>query len=391
MTKQALANPALRPWAPPAPRTSSSQTAAATAPAPSATEHAAAAQPDLVLDSVTSSVSKPYPDEPVSFDLTVSNRGAAAAGPFDVEVRGNDDNRSARVTSGLQPGQSAHLHLGPLWARYGDSQMSVQATVDPSNEVVESSKANNSSTLALPMQYPAGTHPVAQPPQASPAPGTAAELDFTHIDTAQKAAVLPALIPPMMLTTLAGMAYASQDRDSYDVGIQMSLGQASTANLSYHMSADPQHHELRGEGSFAGQATQESYLLDGSGYHITGHLGSNDEQLSVTGAEGNRTLAGTVGSVPVQAAIVGNPDGNGSTLDGMFKGVPVHEVLTQLPVPNGLPTLHLEGHVGNEPVLADETITIGDQEGIVLHVDGVIAGVPVHYEHSVLTTQEPSR
>ena len=141
----------------------------AEAPVGASTSTSAEAAPDLVVDWMVPSNSFPMPGSPVWYSVTVSNRGDAPAGAFDVQLRGIGGFATERV-SGLEPGASTRLSMGPAWATMGGSALSSEVLVDARNEVAEKNEGNNFEWSTVMVQQPPVIPLPPIPPHASAAP-----------------------------------------------------------------------------------------------------------------------------------------------------------------------------------------------------------------------------
>lgn len=122
-------------------------------------EGAQHAGPDLVVDGVYPSNPFPFPGDPVFYRVSVRNQGDEPAGQFGVQLNGAVFGPEKRL-AGLNPGQRVFIPMGNAWAPFGGA-LTVQAVVDPHNEVAESNEGNN---------YQWNTVWVQQPPVPPPYP-----------------------------------------------------------------------------------------------------------------------------------------------------------------------------------------------------------------------------
>ena len=129
------------------------------------------AGPDLVIDSIYPSNPFPMPGDAVFFQVGVRNQGDAPAGPFSVQLRGAFS--PEQRLQGLNPGQRAFLpYMGPAYAQFGGQALSVEALVDPRNEVAESNEGNNFQWSTVWVQQPPMPPPMPPYPPHPAAPTT---------------------------------------------------------------------------------------------------------------------------------------------------------------------------------------------------------------------------
>lgn len=99
--------------------------------------------PDLVVDSVVGSSSRPHVGEPVWYTLTVRNQGSAPAEAFAVGLRGErvyDD----RSVPGLAPGEAVTVeNMGPVQPQHGGGPFLVQGVADPYGAIPDADRQNN--------------------------------------------------------------------------------------------------------------------------------------------------------------------------------------------------------------------------------------------------------
>jgi subtilase family serine protease len=119
--------------------------------------------PDLVIDRFDPSNSWPNQGERIDFEVRVRNAGSAPAGPFLVEVSGDGMAPDRERVSGLNPGQSARVRLGPANVGYGSIAW-YDARVDVGNEVVEENESNNWQSTSVSVRDPFPRDPFPRPP-----------------------------------------------------------------------------------------------------------------------------------------------------------------------------------------------------------------------------------
>lgn len=109
------------------------------APAPESTVPA----PDLVVDSVVGSSSRPHVGEPVWYTVIVRNAGDADSGPFTLGLRGETVHEDREVYR-LDAGDTVTLeNLGPVRPHQSGRPFLVQAVADPQGAVPDADRTNN--------------------------------------------------------------------------------------------------------------------------------------------------------------------------------------------------------------------------------------------------------
>ena len=109
--------------------------------------------PDLVVDRFDPSTGFPYPGDRIDFSVIVRNGGNQAAGPFNVEVSGDNMRPEQRRLPGLAAGASARLSFGPANVGHGFAAW-YDAEVDTANEVQERREDNNWAKTSVSVRDP---------------------------------------------------------------------------------------------------------------------------------------------------------------------------------------------------------------------------------------------
>ena len=104
-----------------------------------------AAQPDLIVQSLTFSPSQPSLGANVTFSITVRNQGTAQAGTFRVRLVGTSSSTQAYVTQLAAGGSQTVMLTLPLTA----SIETFTATADDLTQVSESSESNNTKSVTV--------------------------------------------------------------------------------------------------------------------------------------------------------------------------------------------------------------------------------------------------
>lgn len=123
--------------------------------------------PDLVIDRFDPSTSFPNQGERIDFSVQVRNRGAAAAGRFEVEVSGDGMPPDREIVPGLGPGQSVRLRFGPTNVGYGSINW-YDARADVRDEVQEDNENNNWQTISVSVRDPFPRDPFPPRPPIPP-------------------------------------------------------------------------------------------------------------------------------------------------------------------------------------------------------------------------------
>lgn len=237
---------------------------------------------------------------------------------------------------------------------------------------------------------PAKDDPPAPAPAPTPAPGPTdptPDIDFTNVDTPEKASLLPALNATSLLITVQALSDAGQGGLALTSALQMTLGQSTQANVNYQMS-DPSTLSMSGTGTYGNAQFSENWAInpnDGS-LSITGNVGNSQQALKMTGADDGTHIDGTIGSMDVHEVITTQGDGDDAKLvwDGTVGGKTIHQELSIKPDANQNPVVHVEGKLGDAGISTDATATSSaDQNTLNLNGQGTIAGNAIQYNHSI--------
>ena len=258
---------------------------------------------------------------------------------------------------------------------------SLQPRLDRSREV-NLPRASATATEGCPCPEPC--------PPSSPS-DAAADIDFTQIDTPQKAALVPSLQPSVFLATMNAMANASGHLASLAASLQMQLGQATEVNVSYAMPAGTGPVQMFAQGKVGDQDLVETWSLDSTGLHITGTIGANQEDLTVTQTDKGLAIQGQVGTVVVRETVKPSLSQEGVEFNGYFDQKAVHQVMTQGVAPNGLPEFQVRGYVGCKDTDLVESTVLQTYGGVKMQGQGEVASTPILLEHSLeLSLPSPS-
>ena len=189
-------------------------------------------------------------------------------------------------------------------------------------------------------------------------------------------------------------AQAAQAGFGLNSAISGNLGASTAASMNYTM-ADPSTATLTGQGTFGAADFQETYQFDATqGLLISGKIGTSVEALKLTDGNDGTHIDGTIGSIEVHEVLSnGGDDQNPKiVIDGTLGGQKLHEELSNKPSadPNGSPTMHMEGTLGDQPITLDENVTAQQDNGATLSAQGNIAGVALNLQHTLQLNAPPT-
>ncbi|MHB2015771.1 MAG: hypothetical protein ACYCW6_02380, partial [Candidatus Xenobia bacterium] len=160
--------------------------------------------------------------------------------------------------------------------------------------------------------------PVPAPPSSPPGP-TAPQppIDFSTIDTPQKAALLPSLNATIGASLVQGMVRGMLGGETFSAALDLAFGNSTTGAVRFSM---PDDNSLAGtlSGTLGSAAIQESWSVDAVAQTVTvqGTVGSSAEKLQWSRDDDSGWhMSGAVGSVKVDANCTVT-DGNHGVLDG---------------------------------------------------------------------------
>jgi hypothetical protein len=219
-------------------------------------------------------------------------------------------------------------------------------------------------------------------PEPAPAPAPTADIDFSNVDTPQKAALLPSLNGAAFLLTLNAISNAAQFGAGLTSSLQMTLGQATNADLSYSLNADPNAFGLNGSGTIGGNAFSENWAFNDQGLLISGSVGNAQEALTVSQQDDGLHLDGTIGSVEVHEIVNNSADGNGVVFGGTIGDQALNQTLTVGQDESGNSTIQARGTLGDAEINYDETVGQNDT-GLSVTGQGSVAGNALQINHTL--------
>lgn len=230
---------------------------------------------------------------------------------------------------------------------------------------------------------PHTTRPIGAPSRLCPSgtPASSPDIDFSTVDTVQKAALLPNLNWLTLLDNSTTFYACNQVGFGFDWQMKMSVGDSTELSLQAHM--DPKHPRMTVEGTVGGNRIHEVWSGSGTVVHIDGTIGASPEKLTLKSIGSVVTLDGTVGAIEVHEKLIAR-DHKG-LLTGTIGGQPVNQTTLVSPVHHGVQTLTWDGAMGDASVSCDETSTfVGDGNGgYNFSGQGNIAGTPIKFEQSM--------
>jgi hypothetical protein len=241
-----------------------------------------------------------------------------------------------------------------------------------------------------------------QPPQA-PAPSAgdpsegghdgAGAIDFSTIDSAPKAALLPALNG----ASLAVMMATLQAEARWNVAVtslqQTTLNNAMGAEVRCEgTSSTSSEVSLTGSGNLGEVPIEETWTLhkDNGVLTVDGTIGYSHEALVLHDAgDGSQVLEGTIGEVAVHE-VLRRSEGSMS-LDGTLNDVEHHQVLTinENTMPLRAPQVYskvitVDGSLGDAPItLCVDAICPEHVSAVTYAQHGTIAGTAVDTQHTL--------
>jgi hypothetical protein len=232
--------------------------------------------------------------------------------------------------------------------------------------------------------------PLAPPPGAAPTT-PAPDIDFSVIDTPQKAMLLPALAANtfellLNTTSIAGTSGVT----SFNAALSMTMGSATSAAI-VHSDTAPTTLTLNGQGTMGNAAFSETWQFNDQGLSIQGTIGSSQENLMVTAGDDGLHIDGAIGSVEVHELLTVEGEDIDQKLiwDGTVGGEKIHQVRSYVDEGRGLVHDHVEGSLGTLPISYDQHITSDDANGISFATQGQMAGVPVQTTQAFVFSYPP--
>ena len=234
------------------------------------------------------------------------------------------------------------------------------------------------------------------PPEGSEPPAEGEAIDFSTIDTPQKAALLPALNGASLAVNLATL----QAEAKWEI-VVTSLQQATLNNAmgeSVRMqgaSSKDSVVSLSGSGQLGEVPIEETWTLnkDNGVLTIEGTIGYSHESLVLHGADdGTQVLEGTIGDVAVREVF--RRDDGLLALDGTLGGVEHHQAVKidedRMPMQPPLvfkDALVVEGTLGDAPItLHVDAVCPQHVPAVTYAGTGSIAGVAVESNQTLQIT-----
>lgn len=224
-----------------------------------------------------------------------------------------------------------------------------------------------------------------------PSPAPPPDIDFSTIDTPQKAALLPNVGFAAFVMNQNSLLAALQNGLDMKASVQMTVGGSTPMNLNYQYTNSKL--QMQAQGTFGNVPVTETWTVDPEQLTmtITGTIGNTPENLVYAIKQGDATyhLDGNVGDIPVHEAL-DVPADTEMTCTGTLGDQPLNQTLTILNAGTQKPaTLHVEGTLGTAPILSDETVTSTANLQLNLTGQGNIAGTPMQISQS-FTYSQPS-
>jgi hypothetical protein len=231
----------------------------------------------------------------------------------------------------------------------------------------------------------------APPPAPAPAPEppSCCDIDFSKIDTPEKAALLPALNPTAIVAVAAGIAASMSANSTAPVAVAFMLGANTPANLTCTLAPGGQIPSLDVTGKLGAADFHESWKVDeqAQALHIDGQIGESAEQLTVT-ADPRAQIAhvdGKIGDVEVHQtlSLVGDGDNRFLRADGSLGAVAFRqEIRPDMSDPKN-PKLEVTGMLGDKPIQSTISASQVDNQTMAIHGEGTIAGNAIKVDSQV--------
>ena len=213
--------------------------------------------------------------------------------------------------------------------------------------------------------HPANCSPASTPPPES-TPSTPPPLDFTTIDTAEKAALLPSLNPATLMFAQNALAASTQNLEALNGALNATIDASTSAQIQYTI-PDPQLPCMQMSGTIGGAPFQETWTptTDGSGtVNIVGNAGSSAENLQLTTASDGQHLDGTVGNLDIHYLIAQSPDNSQASIwTGTIGDRQMSELVSVRDDGDDNPVVHQEGTLGKARVSLQASYADPDAPG----------------------------
>lgn len=242
----------------------------------------------------------------------------------------------------------------------------------------------------------ASSHPTRPAGEEPGAPADGGVIDFSTIDSEQKAALLPALNG----ASLAVMMATLQAEAKWNVAVtslqQETLNDAMGASIRCQgASTDSSEVLLSGSGTLGEVPIEETWTLhkDSGVMTIEGTIGYSHESLVLHGADdGSQVLEGTIGDVAVREVL--RRDEGEMHLDGTLNGVEHHQAVKidedRMPLAPPLvfgDVIVVDGTLGSAPIrLNVDAVCPQHVPAITYAAHGSVAGVTVASNHTLQIT-----
>lgn len=247
--------------------------------------------------------------------------------------------------------------------------------------------------------YPA----ISRAPRSNAAPpAPAAELDFSTIDSVQKAALLPSTNLELTNMTLGGLGATLYERVDTTATLVETIGNTTNANITYTSAVGSP--TTRGEGVIGNAPVHETWSFNDQGKTIIdGTIGNSTEHVEWKYDIRGSSMDAVIGSIEIHKTGKTDPlNAAHTTWDGTIldrstgKSTPLHEeTYCEIDGDKGasgpVKRSHLQGTVGLADTQVNSSVT-RFQRGIATTSDGdsKICGVPVGYTH-ILQMRQPER
>lgn len=191
----------------------------------------------------------------------------------------------------------------------------------------------------------------------------------------------------MMYVLVNSLNMAIESGEALSATVRMELGAATPAAITYLM-PDPTRGVVKVQGTLGTAQVQETWTLNPADetLSVNGSIGGSTEQLTMSGGWDGLHVDGTIGKVEVHQFIAQHGGLHPRLVwDGTIGDQKNHQELTIAANDDQDPMVHVEGTLGEVPVLVDAVTADDNVWNLTGH--GEIAGIPIDYSQDVELTE----
>lgn len=207
--------------------------------------------------------------------------------------------------------------------------------------------------------------------------GAPPDIDFSKIDTPEKAALLPVLNPAALVTVAFGVMRGMLHNNLYaPIPLQLSMGTSTFGNVTYQPASSPD--SLSAQGQLGGAAFQETWTRDDNAHviRVCGQIGASKEDLTIAQMDKGGAVSGKIGDIDVaQALTFGTKEDEPLVMaDGALGTVRFHQEVVRLDSSDIRQTVvGVKGMLGDKPIQTEVRAT-ATRKSLDVHAEGTIAG-----------------